>query len=152
QAAICVTCTEAICAHCCSRRSNVGDRRRWDFRMFASMRNAVASMSHRPIGGCAEAGDERQADKSLFPDQTYFHALAVRKNAQDGDHSRIAEVCRFQGVPCLVEQVVSLQADEFHVRKQWHAIVTGKLEQDLVDLVSVLIGSGRFGSTSRAHT
>jgi hypothetical protein len=51
-----------------------------------------------------------------------------------------------------VEQVVSLQADEFHVRKQWHAIVTGKLEQDLVDLVSVLIGSGRFGSTSRAHT
>jgi hypothetical protein len=85
-----------------------------------------------------KSNHKRQSDEALFADQSNFDAFAVRENAQDGDQSTLAEVCRLQDVARLMQKLVGLQTYKFQLGKQNFEFSGGQSKQDLVsDLASV---------------
>jgi hypothetical protein len=75
----------------------------------------------------------------------YFYSFSIRKNAQNRNQSTVAEIRRFQSVAGLMQQVVSLQPDEFQFREQHFAFFGREVEQNLVmDMVSVTVVEGRL--------
>jgi hypothetical protein len=64
-----------------------------------------------------KTGNQGHASETLFPDQADFHALAIRHDAQHGEHATIAKVCRLQGVASFVQDLVQFQSDKFEAWK-----------------------------------
>ncbi|HKH98138.1 MAG TPA: hypothetical protein VJ999_03435 [Candidatus Sulfotelmatobacter sp.] len=120
----------------------------------ASVRRTVR-LGYHSGWAVAVSHQQRQTSKAFPANETDFDRLSIRLNRQNGHHSCIHEVTRFDGFAGLVQHLMKLQTNEFQSGDDLLGVFARQTEQDFVGnsipvaIGRVLYGSGRQSNLSR---